>query len=312
MNFLHESLPISPEAPFVDAPTNDTSVSSDRFFFEQNGYLRARALADSAEITDIRNTILQLMAKAAGREEGIFFDFAGADDGTEQMRLPQMLDVRNFAPHLVEGQFFRNAEALARSLLGPDATFKADHPIFKPAHHGATTPWHQDDAFRQPEFEHNEISIWLALQDTDAENGCLTFVPGSHKWPVLPHRWVGDDQRIHALECYEGWTPDQEVLCPLRAGDASVHTNRTLHGAGANHSSRDRLAYVLVFGTPPKRLANAGEYPWLLNKVEPRLERRKAWMKRGGFVVHGWRRFRQIRQVGVRETARRIRQKLGF
>lgn len=49
----------------------------------------------------------------------MLFDFAGTDEETGPAKLPQLLDPRNFAPELVKTEFFRNAEQLAKRLLGP-------------------------------------------------------------------------------------------------------------------------------------------------------------------------------------------------
>ena len=200
-------------------------------FFQKNGFLKLKKVTSAGEVGSIRHQLKELFDRQAGRDEGLFFDFAGSDEQPTRMRLPQLLDVRNFAPDLMKSSFFHNASEIAKQLLGPDALFKADHALLKPPGDGAETPWHQDDAFRDLDYLHNEISIWLALQETDKENGCLGFVPATNDKDVLPHRWVGGDSRIHALECHEGWSKEDIVWCPLLAGDCSIHTNRIVHGA---------------------------------------------------------------------------------
>ena len=284
-------------------------AGKDITFFRDNGFLKLNAVTSSDDLTAIRGQIEGLFHRQAGRDEGLFFDFAGSDEQSTTMRLPQLLDVRNFAPDLMRSNFFRNAGEIAKQLLGPDASFKADHALLKPSGDGAETPWHQDDAFRDLDYEHNEISIWLALQETDRGNGCLGFVPGTNK-DILPHRWVGGDSRIHALECHEGWSKEDIVWCPLLPGDCSIHTNRIVHGAGANTSSRPRLAYVLVFGTPSTKALIPRKHPWLVKKAEPRLERRRRWLRRGGLALHVWRRLKQLPEVGLLETTARVWRKM--
>ena len=295
------------EAPL--APSYEVT-EEEALFFKRNGFVKLERVASTAEVGSIRHRIDDLFRRQAGRSEGLFFDFAGSDEQPDAMRLPQLLDVRNFAPELMKSEFFHNASEIAKQLLGPNASFKADHALLKPPGEGAETPWHQDDAFRDLDYTHNEISIWLALQETDRENGCLGFVPTTKDNRVLPHRWVGGDSRVHALECYDGWSKDDIVWCPLLPGDCSVHTNRILHGAGANVSTRPRMAYVLVFGTPSTRAAIPIKHSWLLEKAEPRLERRRQWLRRGGFAIHAWRRLKQLPEVGMSETATRIWRKM--
>ena len=295
----------------MEVMTSSLALSTDEIEqFAEAGFVVVRQITDDSTLQRIRGRILDLFAARTGREEGALFDFAGTDLEGEAMRLPQLLDVRTYAPELMATTYFENASAIARQLLGCEARLVADHALFKPALSGASTPWHQDDAFRADPYEHQEISIWLALQKTDHSNGCLAFVPGSHKQPILPHRTPDGDGRVHALECVEGWSQADIIECPLSAGDCTIHTNRTLHGAGPNGSGEPRYGYVLVFGTPPKKLSSPPFRPWLANKQELRFKRRRAWLRRGGLVVHCWRRARQIRQIGVRESARRLQSRL--
>ena len=292
--------------PSIFAPPADVAEAA----FPVNGFMALPQITSEDDLSFIRATLMRLFAQQAGRTEGLLFDFAGTDEEGGPAGLPQLLDPRNFAPELVKTEFFHNAEQLAKRLLGPRARFVADHAMLKPARDGAETPWHQDDAFRPGDVDCTEVSIWMPLQPVNEENGCLAFIPGSHKWDVLPHRWLSGDGRIHALECHTGFDPARMVLCPLPAGGCTVHTNRTLHWAGPNSSGAPRLAYVLVFGLPLQKAAQPRDHYWLANKKEPREERRQRWMRRGGYVVHVCRRISQIPQIGWREVSMRAFMKI--
>jgi Phytanoyl-CoA dioxygenase (PhyH) len=288
-----------------DAGTFCPPADSNEVAFPNNGFMALSRITPDEDVSLIRTTLVRLFAEQVGHREGMLFDFAGTDEEGGRARLPQLLDPRNFAPELVKTEFFHNAEQLAKRLLGPRARFVADHAMLKPAWDGAETPWHQDDAFRPGDVDCTEVSIWMPLQPVDEENGCLAFIPGSHKWDVLPHRWLSGDGRIHALECHSGFDPARATLCPLPAGGCTVHTNRTLHWAGPNRSDAPRLAYVLVFGLPLQRAAHPRDHYWLADKKEPREQRRRRWMRHGGYFVHVYRRISQIPQIGWRETSMR-------
>ena len=278
--------------------------------FAAQGFLALERITSDADIAFIRDTLERLFADRSGYEEGAFFDFAGAGDEDGIFKLPQLLDPRSFAPALVETEFFRNGLAVAKELLGKDTTFAADHALVKPAMTGGLTPWHQDEAFHDPELHRDAISIWMPLQAVDQVNGCMSFIPGSHLGEVLPHRSMNGDDRIHALECAGSFDVAEAVHCPMPAGGCTIHTSRTLHGAGPNKSERPRFAYVLVFHCPTKPAGSPKDHPWLVGKTTPRMNRRRAWMRHGGFLVHGWRRMKQIKHIGVRETYFRIVGKL--
>jgi len=286
-------------------------TDADPQVFRRNGFMAVQSIAPPDDVARIRTILERLFAARTGYGEGMLFDLVGPDDDPARAGLPQLLDPRNYAPELMKTAFFRNSQQLARILLGPKARFVADHALCKPPHTGAETPWHQDDSFRPGDWIYREISIWMPLQPVGSHNGCMAFIPSSGDWDVLPHRPLSGDGRIHALECYSGFDPGRAVACPLPAGGCTVHTNRTLHWAGPNRSAAARFAYVLVFGVPARKAAAAvPPYPWLQNRKERRLDRRRQWMQSGGYLVHLARRLRQLPQLGMRETGRRALEKL--
>jgi ectoine hydroxylase-related dioxygenase (phytanoyl-CoA dioxygenase family) len=253
------------------------AVSPRREMLAAQGFLVIDQIADQEDVARIRAVCERLFDVNAGFNEGKQFNMVGADGDASAPELPQMLHPCVYAPELVQTRFFANAHALAKELLGPDARFGFDHIIKKPAFDGAVTPWHQDEAFRDPAFDYEEVSIWMPLQYVDERNGCMAFVPGTSQGEVLPHRSPNDDVRIHAIECYAGFDPQDAVACPIPAGGCTVHTGRTVHGAGANHSSEPRYAYVLVFDLPrrPRRIGRS--FPWQATKKTGRMQRERAW-----------------------------------
>jgi hypothetical protein len=295
-------------------PEQVTDVHSAQFmltpeqisFFRRQGFLALDQITSVPDLSVIRETLENLFARRSGFAEGAFFDFAGANDEGGTFTLPQLLDPRSFAPSLMDSEFFHNAMTIARQLLGPDVTFAADHAIGKLAHIGGPTPWHQDDAFQDSGVVRDEISIWMPLQAVDLVNGCMSFVPGTGGSEVQLHRSLNGDKRVHALECIAGFDPATAVACPIPAGGCTIHTSRTVHGAGPNRSAKPRFAYVLIFNTPPKGALVSQPRPWLTGKATARMDRRRAWMLRGGLIVHSWRRLRQMRYIGFHEMSIRV------
>ena len=101
------------------------------------------------------------------------------------------------------------------------------------------TPWHQDAAYRPPPYHGG--TAWLPLDPATTESGCLEYLPGSHRGPVLKHvvhghHFVAEPQGV-----------DAAVNCLLSIGDASAHNCLTVHRAGANRTSRPRRAFAVVF-----------------------------------------------------------------
>ena len=246
-------------------------------FFHREGYLALDALVSSDELEWMTAVYDRLFAERAGREAGDQFDLAGTDEDSTQAALPQILNPAKYAPELKEGRYRTNALEIARQLLGNDAAYQGEHAIFKPARYGAETPWHQDEAYWNPNFDYHSVSIWIPLQPATLENGCMQFLPGSHEWDVLPHHTIGNDPRIHGLEV-DTLDTSAAIACPLPPGGCTIHPSRTFHYTGANRSEMPRRAYILGFGTPPKpRPANLPPriFAWNDTKQTPREQRRR-------------------------------------
>jgi ectoine hydroxylase-related dioxygenase (phytanoyl-CoA dioxygenase family) len=244
-------------------------------FYHEQGYLAIDALTTQEEVATMRVIYDRLFQSQAGREEGNQFDLAGTDEDGKEAALPQILGPAKYAPELQNLLARANALHIARQLLGPDATWSGDHAIFKPARSGAPTPWHQDEAYWNPQVDYNALSIWMPLQEATLENGCMQFIPGSHKHDVVPHRPINNDPRIHGLELSEeaGVDISTPAICPLPPGGATLHSSRTLHYTGPNLSDVPRRAYIMTFGTPIVPRNGDRRFPWNEAKITARQER---------------------------------------
>jgi ectoine hydroxylase-related dioxygenase (phytanoyl-CoA dioxygenase family) len=153
------------------------------------------------------------------------------------------------------------------SELYPDRTVGRtfDMLIFKPPGHPHETPWHQDHSYTfRPvtragaAIPDGFVQFWLALDDADVENGCMHFLPGLHRAPLLEHVVASgnpdDDSRLLALRDPERQADlRRTVACPLPAGGCTLHDYGTPHYTPPNRSSdRPRRAYIfnLAAGEP--------------------------------------------------------------
>jgi phytanoyl-CoA hydroxylase len=90
------------------------------------------------------------------------------------------------------------------------------------------------------------LTIWLALDDATVQNGCLCYIPGSHREKRFDNADIGPE--IGALfEVYPQWKDIDPVFCPVPAGSAVVHNGLTAHGAGANMTPRRRFAMTIAY-----------------------------------------------------------------
>jgi ectoine hydroxylase-related dioxygenase (phytanoyl-CoA dioxygenase family) len=229
--------------------------------FHEQGFLRLECLVAAEEVAWARGVYDRLFAERAGWSRGDQFDLAGTDEPEAKPRLPQLMNPASYAPELKHAVFRERARRLACQLL-TDAECGDEHAICKPAEDGAETPWHQDEAYWDPAYDYEALSIWTPLQEATLENGCMHFIPGSHRGGILPHHSIGHDVRIHGLEA-DAVDPKLAVACPLPAGGCTIHHCRTLHYAGPNRSGEPRRAYILTFRKPPTRREVPRDFPWL-------------------------------------------------
>jgi ectoine hydroxylase-related dioxygenase (phytanoyl-CoA dioxygenase family) len=247
-------------------------------FYHDNGYLVLDQISTPEEIAQLRAIYDRLFAEQAGRERGDQFDLAGSDEEGKTAKLPQILSPSTYAPEMRETLAWANARAIMTQLWGQEPASQGDHAILKPAHYGSPTPWHQDEAYWDPAFDHCSLSVWMPLQDVDERSGCMHFVPGSHVRQVLPHRPIGGDPRVHGLELDPAVEVDLSgaVAAPLKAGGCTIHHQRTLHYAPGNVSDIPRRAWILMGNLPGTPREEPYDYYWQKQRHTAREERAKA------------------------------------
>ena len=166
---LPDALPVRPANaertfPMTHQPTI-TLTPEQVAFYHENGFLSIPAITTPEEVARLRGVYDRLFEQRAGRAEGNQFDLAGTDEEGRPAALPQILGPRQYAPELADTLYEVNARAIATQLLGEGITFTGDHAIFKPAGVGAPTPWHQDEAYWDPNLNYHSLSVWMPLQE---------------------------------------------------------------------------------------------------------------------------------------------------
>ena len=134
---------------------------------------------------------------------------------------------------------------MVEQLIGEDIILWGTTIFGKPAHGGKATPWHQDGAY-YPIRPLETLSIWIALDDAVPDNGCMRFIPGSHKdRKIFSHHWEEDQEltinRVCDSEHFDEASARDLVLA---AGQISFHDVYIIHSSRANPSGRRRAALV--------------------------------------------------------------------
>ncbi|MEM7294190.1 MAG: phytanoyl-CoA dioxygenase family protein, partial [Pseudomonadota bacterium] len=119
-------------------------------------------------------------------------------------------------------------------LVGDDLILWGTTIFGKPALKGKATPWHQDGDY-YPIRPLETITVWIALDDATTENGCMRFIPGSHKKRQLySHHWEENPDLTINLVCdSEHFDESTAHDLVVEAGQISLHDVYMIHGAFA-------------------------------------------------------------------------------
>ena len=140
--------------------------------------------------------------------------------------------------------------AIARSVLpGEPEPFGATF-VVKAPHTGLPALWHQDGHPWRERGIAEAVTLWVAIDEATAENGCLRVIPGSHRLDAQPLRPNADVPSIFGAEVDPALVDESlAVDVVLAPGDVSVHHPNLLHGSGPNATERQRRALALRYRT---------------------------------------------------------------
>lgn len=137
---------------------------------------------------------------------------------------------------------------LVESVIGPDIILWGAHVFCKPARDGYETPWHQDGHY-WPMRPLATCTVWVALEESVLENGCLKVIPGSHAARVT-HAHMREDREdlTLAMRTQEDlFDPATAAALELQPGQMSMHDVYLIHGAEKNTSGKRRTGIALRY-----------------------------------------------------------------
>jgi phytanoyl-CoA hydroxylase len=153
---------------------------------------------------------------------------------------------------------------IARTFLGEEIACFTAHYICKPPRDGQPVLWHQDGAYWKLD-PMEALTVWLAVDQSTAENGCLWMIPGSHRSPLHTPVSRSDIPNMLFSACDDSLVQEWlgksgEVAIELQPGDVSIHHPHLLHHSRQNTSSMRRCGLDIGYMAATTRISNEGLY----------------------------------------------------
>ncbi len=243
--------------------------------YETEGYFILRNIISRDLAAELRGVIRNVIMLP---EPGKFVDLDPMDpmNDTPQGRIARYRKLANFCVQspLIWHNVYAGKELLniARYFLGDDIIVKYNSCFLKPARTGSATPWHQDNGlWRDGETE--PFNFWIPLEPATRDNGCMQFIPRSHKTEIVEHVLYPDS--IHGelpREAVKEMLKERDVHhIELDPGDVVFWHSSMWHYSPPNPSEHSRIAVAGVWTNPDiirtsKRILNS--FPWAMKNGE--------------------------------------------
>lgn len=241
-------------------------TAQDVAFFEQNGYWIAPKIIDDQRLEAIREHMewIYLEKYETGRApwRGYWKPGAGSLRKTDNTHWSD-LTLRGLATDPTIG-------AIAAKLMHADTIrLWHDQLLYKPGLEAGETQqtanvgWHQDYHYWQCAAEPSLLTAWVAFDDVDLSNGCMQVVKASHKWGLVNvnNFFEQDLKKQESIMEIPAHSTFETVPLMMKAGQVSFHHAMTLHGSGANNTSKPRrsIAIHLMTGNTRYRAGTRGD-----------------------------------------------------
>jgi ectoine hydroxylase-related dioxygenase (phytanoyl-CoA dioxygenase family) len=215
-------------------------------FFEEQGYVAGIRVLDDEQADQLCRELATLTDPTAPAHE-LFYEFHTNESADPSRVLFHALGAWRIAPSFHDLLWHPAITVAASQLLKGAVRFWHDQLFCKPAQHGGVVAWHQDYSYWTRTQPMAHLTCWIGLDEARRDNGCLQYIPRSHRWNLLPItglagnmdsiREVLDDEQMAAIE--------RPVAIELRRGEASFHHPLMIHGSRANETSRPRRGAVV-------------------------------------------------------------------
>lgn len=262
-----------PDVAFEAALTDEARAE-----YVERGFTKIDRITSDEEVGWLREVYDALFEGEAGAY--VLRDVMTRIDEQRGDRVGQIIRPETYLPELKETQFWKNSRRLARELLGlgGEEMDGWGHMVRKAPRDDEALPFHQDEAFWDPNFDYRSLGVWMPLDPATEESGCMSLAPGSHLEGVREHRLGKGDPAVTYIEMIDPPLA-RMVAHPIPIGGASFHHCRTIHGSGPNRSDHVRRAYINEWQAVPVKRDKPKDHPWFWPRYHEMSKRAAERMK---------------------------------
>lgn len=222
----------------VEQPRDSAGLGADEVArYHAEGYIVPRWRLPDHLLQRMRASLERLIAENPSvRPEHLVLRWGGGERALpthsaflDYVRTPELLDV-------------------VENILGSDIICWGAHTFCKPAGTGLEVPWHQDGQY-WPIRPLATCTVWIALDDSTRENGCLRVIPGSHRTRTCYHHRLDErpDLALNQTVAEDQFDETSAVDVEIEAGQVSIHDAYMIHGSRANRSDRRRAGLAVRY-----------------------------------------------------------------
>lgn len=214
--------------------------------FNEYGYVSGIKLLDDAQIEVLRKELDELRDPKHPLHD-LFYEFHSNQSSDPNTVLFHSLGHWRITEGFHDILWNPAFTMAASQLLGNKSVrFWHDQLFCKPANHGGVVAWHQDYSFWIRTVPMQHLTCWTGLDDATTENGCLQYIPGSHKWGLLEKpELAGNMDALLEMLTEEQKANFNPVPIELKKGYATFHHPLMIHGSYENKSDISRRAFVI-------------------------------------------------------------------
>ena len=214
-------------------------------FFHEYGYLAGVKVLEDEQVEMLLEELAELVDPAHPGNH-LFYEYNSNESANPAKILFHALGAWRITPGFHDLLWNPRFTVPASQLLNGAVRFWHDQLFCKPAHHGGVVAWHQDYSYWTRTEPISHLTCWIGLDDATRHNGCLQYIPGSHRWRLLPITGLaGDMDAIQTVLTPEQREQFRPVAIELKRGECAFHHPLMVHGSYENTTDRPRRAAVV-------------------------------------------------------------------